>query len=234
MDLCFVIKFPTSALQSEGRLDYSPYVYSLLNWSQICTIVHSQVCFVHLNREEKPYDKSHHVYGDGGVLQSLTGGSLPEPRDPSLKIFKDRHRPTVDVSFQFAIFAEFLAIDIFLCVRPPIDCCSKKNMNNPECKPISIRTNDPFYSKFNKTCVNFQRTEQCACNTQQKAPKNGVTSAIDVSQLYGTNENKIKGTKSAGWGRTVDDIDMWVGIQLEDHMSGAITGPSASTPNNSI
>ncbi|GBO00923.1 hypothetical protein AVEN_174179-1, partial [Araneus ventricosus] len=32
----------------------------------------------------------------------------------------------------------------------------------------------------------------------------------------------------------VEDIDMWVGIQLEDHMSGAITGPSASTPNNCI
>ncbi|GBL74991.1 hypothetical protein AVEN_243793-1 [Araneus ventricosus] len=44
MDLCFVIKRPTSPLQREGRLDYSPYVHSLLHWSQICTIVHSQQC----------------------------------------------------------------------------------------------------------------------------------------------------------------------------------------------
>ncbi|GBL89470.1 hypothetical protein AVEN_182852-1 [Araneus ventricosus] len=62
MDLCFVIKRATPPLQSEGRLDYSPYVYSLLHWNQICTIVHSQVCGVHLNRKEKLYDKSDHVY----------------------------------------------------------------------------------------------------------------------------------------------------------------------------
>ncbi|GBM90639.1 hypothetical protein AVEN_77446-1 [Araneus ventricosus] len=58
------MKCPTSPLQSEGRLDYTPYVYSLLHWSQICTIVHSHVFFIHLNREEKPYDKSDHVYGN--------------------------------------------------------------------------------------------------------------------------------------------------------------------------
>ncbi|GBO24866.1 hypothetical protein AVEN_165931-1 [Araneus ventricosus] len=72
MDLCFVIKRPTPPLQSEGRLDYSPYVYSLLHWSQICTIVHSHVCFIHLNREEKPYDKSDHVYGNTmGMFQEV-------------------------------------------------------------------------------------------------------------------------------------------------------------------
>ncbi|GBM06383.1 hypothetical protein AVEN_266343-1 [Araneus ventricosus] len=72
IDLCFVIKRPTSPLQSEGRLDYSPYVYYLLHWSQICKIVHSQVCFVHLNREEKPYDKSDHVYESNmGLFQEV-------------------------------------------------------------------------------------------------------------------------------------------------------------------
>ncbi|KAF8771498.1 Peroxidase like protein [Argiope bruennichi] len=47
------------------------------------------------------------------------------------------------------------------------DCCSEKNANKPECKPISVRPDDPFYSEFNKTCIDFQRTEQCACNTRQ-------------------------------------------------------------------
>ncbi|GBM38407.1 hypothetical protein AVEN_273353-1 [Araneus ventricosus] len=72
MDLCFVIKRPTSPLQSEGRFDYSPYVYNLLHWSQICTIVHSKVCFIHLNREEKPYDKADHIYRSNmGLFQEV-------------------------------------------------------------------------------------------------------------------------------------------------------------------
>ncbi|KAF8771500.1 Peroxidase like protein [Argiope bruennichi] len=105
--------------------------------------------------------------GHGDFRKSVTGEPLPEPRDLSLEIFKDHHRPTVNVTFQFATFAEFLAIDILLSVSPSTDCCSEKNANKPECKPISVRPDDPFYSEFNKTCIDFQRTEQCACNTRQ-------------------------------------------------------------------
>ncbi|GBL98180.1 hypothetical protein AVEN_268269-1 [Araneus ventricosus] len=61
MDLCFVIKRPTSPLQSEGRLDYSPYVYSLLHWVRYVQLSIARSA-VHLNREKKPYDKSDHVY----------------------------------------------------------------------------------------------------------------------------------------------------------------------------
>ncbi|CAL1288900.1 unnamed protein product, partial [Larinioides sclopetarius] len=83
----------------------------------------------------------------------------------------------------------------FLRFTPPyyeaLDCCSEENVNKPECKPISIRSDDPFYSQFNKICINFKRDEQCSCNNSKKrTQKNGVTSVIDLSHLYSVSADK--------------------------------------------
>ncbi|XP_055951598.1 peroxidase-like [Argiope bruennichi] len=162
------------------------------------------------------------IISHGDFRKSVTGEPLPEPRDLSLEIFKDHHRPTVNVTFQFATFAEFLAIDILLSVSPSTDCCSEKNANKPECKPISVRPDDPFYSEFNKTCIDFQRTEQCACNTQQRAQKNGVTSAIDISQVYSPSEKRSKEL------RTLDGTGQ---LKHNDSSVGCLL-PSGKGPND--
>ncbi|KAF8771497.1 Chorion peroxidase like protein [Argiope bruennichi] len=128
--------------------------------------------------------------GFGGFRKSVKGGPLPEPRNISLKIFKDRSRPADKVSFQFVTFGLLVALDLVSSGHPPTDCCSKENANKPECKPISIRPDDKFYSQFNKTCMDFQRTYQCDCQTTHRAQKNGVTSAIDLSSLYSVSEDK--------------------------------------------
>ncbi|XP_055952872.1 peroxidase-like [Argiope bruennichi] len=128
--------------------------------------------------------------GFGGFRKSVRGGPLPEPRDISLKIFKDRSIPADKVSFQFVTFGLLVALDLVSSGHPPTDCCSKENANKPECKPISIRPDDKFYSQFNKTCMDFQRTYQCDCQTTHRAQKNGVTSAIDLSSLYSVSEDK--------------------------------------------
>ncbi|GBM19212.1 Chorion peroxidase [Araneus ventricosus] len=95
-----------------------------------------------------------------------------------------------------------------------LDCCSGENVNKPECKPISIRSDDPFYSQFSKTCINFARTEQCSCNTTNRAQKNGATSAIDLSHLYSVSEDKAKEIRALDGTGKLKSNDTSVGCLL--------------------
>ncbi|CAL1288901.1 unnamed protein product [Larinioides sclopetarius] len=88
-----------------------------------------------------------------------------------------------------------------------MDCCSEKNAKKPNCKPISIRSDDPFYSQFNKTCINFRRTVQCSCNTPNRAQTNGATAFFDDSQLYGVKEEDVRNARTLdGTGQLKHDI----------------------------
>ncbi|GBM95057.1 Chorion peroxidase [Araneus ventricosus] len=130
--------------------------------------------------------------GFGGFRKSVSGSPLPEPRDISLKIFKDRHKPEVNLSFQFLSFGQLIAHDVSRAVQPQTDCCSPVNAGKKECAPISVRPDDPFYSQFNKTCIDFQRSELCTLGPiENREQKNGATAAIDASYIYGVNENKV-------------------------------------------
>ncbi|GBM19206.1 hypothetical protein AVEN_142461-1 [Araneus ventricosus] len=68
----------------------------------------------------------------GGFRKSVKEGPLPEPRDISLKIFKDRHRPTIKVSFQFATFGQFIAFDVVHSVKPSLSETSRADVDESD------------------------------------------------------------------------------------------------------
>ncbi|XP_055953182.1 peroxidasin-like isoform X2 [Argiope bruennichi] len=131
--------------------------------------------------------------GFGSIRMSTKGGLLPEPRDLTLNIFKNLHRPTRKVSFMFTIFGQTVVHDVTLSfpADAPSPCCAPENKDAPACLPISVPSYDPFYSRFNVTCLEMIRTLPCStCNTGKHQQSNGVTAALDSSLVYGADDEK--------------------------------------------
>ncbi|KAF8771502.1 Peroxidase like protein [Argiope bruennichi] len=83
-----------------------------------------------------------------------------------------------------------------------ISCCSEENADNPLCIPIKLKPDDPFYSKFNKTCINLQRTLECSCKSSRRAQPNEASAHLDESQLYGNSkEGAMKARALDGTGQ---------------------------------
>ncbi|XP_055952635.1 peroxidase-like [Argiope bruennichi] len=132
--------------------------------------------------------------GFGNPRRSVNGAPLPQPRELTLTIFQDRHRPTEDVSFMFTIYGQTVAHDISLSEfedpAVPGRCCTQENANDPACMNIAVSPNDPFYSQFGVTCLDFFRTVTCrACNTNKRQQDTGQTAPMDASIVYGASDN---------------------------------------------
>ncbi|GBM20615.1 Chorion peroxidase [Araneus ventricosus] len=70
-------------------------------------------------------------------------------------------------------------------------CCAPENKGAPACMPIPVPLYDPFYSKFNVTCLEFNRTLACtSCNDTNRQQSNGATAALDASIVYGSDDEK--------------------------------------------
>ncbi|KAL3886206.1 hypothetical protein ACJMK2_026215 [Sinanodonta woodiana] len=98
-----------------------------------------------------------------------------------------------DLSHMSMEFGQFLSHDIQRNALSTgyqgsnIDCC-QPNRGDP-CFPIEIPSDDPYYSQFNRTCMNFVRalpTPNLDCTMGQRQQLNQNTHYIDGSQIYGS------------------------------------------------
>ncbi|CAL1288912.1 unnamed protein product [Larinioides sclopetarius] len=148
--------------------------------------------------------------GFDSFRQSKTGKPLPEPRDLILNIFTNVHRPTSKVSFMFTVYGQTIAHDISRADvhNISVPCCTPEFNDHPSCAAISVRPNDPFFSKFNQTCLFMHRTQSCAvCNATRKQQVNAVTSALDASMVYDTDDNRAMGLRTKdGTGKLISNI----------------------------
>ncbi|GFT01609.1 peroxidase [Nephila pilipes] len=125
--------------------------------------------------------------GYGEVRKSMRGNSLPEPRQLTLNIFTDAHRPTPKTSFMLTIFGQGVAHDLgdVVLLNANVDCCASGSENNPACLPILFRPNDPDFSRYNVTCIQFHTSKNCnLCNTANREQISDVTSVLDASIVY--------------------------------------------------
>lgn len=59
-------------------------------------------------------------------------------------------------SFYFLLIKTFIPID-----EESVLCCPPASEIHPRCKTIFVSRDDPFYSHFNVTCINFVRSISC-------------------------------------------------------------------------
>ena len=82
-----------------------------------------------------------------------------------------------------------------------IRCCSEdaKMLENPEeflhpdCVPIDIPANDPFYKQFDTTCMEFVRSSPAPrqdCSLGPRDQINQITGYMDASNIYGSTKDE--------------------------------------------
>lgn len=136
-------------------------------------------------------------YADGislprGILKNGTS-LLPPARQVSLNIYRACYETDSNFTVMLAVFGQFLDHDITATSLTSslegesIDCCAPpSNSTHPECFPVKILPDDPYYSKYNLTCMNFVRSAPAP--TGHFGPRqqlNQATSFIDGSVVYG-------------------------------------------------
>ncbi|XP_048775241.2 uncharacterized protein LOC125679824 [Ostrea edulis] len=154
------------------------------------------------------------AYDDGFGLPRRRGrfGRLPEPREIRLVIHersRQRHELKRFTHFLMA-FGQMLSHDILENVvsetpdGDDLDCCGI-HRGDPNCiMPLKIRRNDPFFSQFGKTCLNFSRSEPSPdlnCNFEVRQTITEYTQYIDGSSFYGSDMESYPGLREFSGGR---------------------------------
>ncbi|RWS11097.1 Peroxidase-like protein, partial [Dinothrombium tinctorium] len=140
------------------------------------------------------------AYADGlsAPRVSETGGPLPNPRIISAIIHRDLNYPATYTHLTMQ-YGQFFAHDIAFTPSSRtrdgkmIQCCPPKPNNHPQCYPILVPHDDPFYGEWEENCLNFVRTAMCSqCRLGPREQMNQITSFIDGSQVYGSMENETR------------------------------------------
>lgn len=77
-----------------------------------------------------------------------------------------------------------------------VSCCDAV-VSHPECFPVKISKEDPYYSFRNITCMNFVRSAPAPnCCLGPREQMNQVSAFIDGSVVYGSNLNFAKSLRT--------------------------------------
>lgn len=124
-------------------------------------------------------------------LTGVNGNLLPNARVISNEYCADRGIFDPNVTAYFPLTGMVLGPDLSTVSLPrtnrgPFPCCVLKEPVPTACNPISIPSNDPFYSQYGETCLNIHRSFQCnQCTNETREQNNPGTSYLDVTPFYG-------------------------------------------------
>jgi peroxidase len=147
-------------------------------------------------------------YGDGiwTPKAAKSGESLPSARLVSINIVPDINNPSELDTHNVMQWGQFVDHDI---THTPlfrlgnknssgIQCCTEDGSDpveqivfHPQCLPIGIPANDPFFRQHGQRCMNFVRSlpgPQASCTFGYAEQQNQITHLHDSSQVYGNDE----------------------------------------------
>ncbi|XP_070397551.1 chorion peroxidase-like [Dermacentor albipictus] len=150
------------------------------------------------------------AYADGVSSPRVSvksGRALPSARLLSYTAHPERTAYDRRWSEMIVHFAQFVAHDISAALvidaegpeffrnlgRDTYNCCDAKSRLDPECFPIDVPAEDPFYGRYNVRCMNFRRSAPCLrCRLGHRDQVNYVTSYIDGSPVYAVSESQTR------------------------------------------
>lgn len=109
-----------------------------------------------------------------------------------------------------AVFGQFLDHDLTATALnqgfngAPIECCNidPKLPLHPECFPVPIGKEDPFYIDFNVTCMNFVRSVPTPNGRfGRREQMNQATAYLDGSVVYGNTDDKTRSLRTLQGGK---------------------------------
>ncbi|GFY37908.1 chorion peroxidase [Trichonephila inaurata madagascariensis] len=169
-------------------------------------------------------------YADGTAEKrvAVSGNPLPSPRRISLELHSHLDNPTDYVTHMFMAWGQFLDHDISLSPlsrvnNELIECCPVSDEDPPQCDPILIARDDPFYNAFGIDCLSNVRSTMCStCSLGPRQQTNQVTSYIDASHIYGLSRNESMALRSNDGTGT---------MRFVTHPQGGELPPGSSIPN---
>ncbi|RWS24268.1 chorion peroxidase-like protein, partial [Leptotrombidium deliense] len=137
--------------------------------------------------------------------RSVTGNLLPSPRLISTNIHYDISNPHIRYALITMQWGQFLDHDLtFTPMNMGVDdsildcrACDAQKKVHPECWPIGIPKNDPFFPSVNLTtgkrqCLHFVRSLNAQTKLGPREQMNQLTSYIDASNIYGSDACEAK------------------------------------------
>ena len=137
--------------------------------------------------------------------RSVTGQPLPSPRLISERVVDSISRELSGFTLSVMQWGQFIDHDFnhALIFQLPdggaIQCCQNDGQTlpttplHPQCIPIEIPANDPFYSQFGQRCMSLVRSlpaPEPDCIARPATPINELTAFLDASMLYGSQEEE--------------------------------------------
>ncbi|KAF8790333.1 uncharacterized protein LOC129959954 isoform X2 [Argiope bruennichi] len=141
------------------------------------------------------------MYADDMSSPKVTGRlgtPLPSGRIISTQVHYDVQAPHVRYSLMVMQWGQFLDHDITFTPMnaangKPLDCsdCHSATTVHPECLPITVPPDDPFYPAINRTtgrptCISFVRSLAGQLTLGRREQLNQVTAFVDASNVYGS------------------------------------------------
>jgi len=133
-----------------------------------------------------------------------TGQDLPGARTVTAA-FPETDNPEGRIASMMMQFGQILDHDISNTLFPEKRCCVLAE--RPECFNIIIPSNDQTYQQrhnFSNTCIDFSRSSP-ACGITNREQVNQVTSFLDASMLYGSDENVAKILRAHTGGKLLEN-----------------------------
>jgi len=133
-------------------------------------------------------------YSDGiqAPRAAASGKLLPSARLVSTQATSALDAPHKQYSHMSMQWGQFLDHDItqtptFAFGYTNVPCCTLSSFFT--CFPIDVPSDDPFFSQFGVSCLDFQRSAPTTprdCNFGNREQMNSITAYIDASQIYGS------------------------------------------------
>ena len=135
-------------------------------------------------------DNSSSPFTGSSSTYSRQATSLPLARLVSLTFHPDSDLPSQAVTHMVTQWGQFLDHDITLTPENEVhDCCH--DPDQPECFPLTLPADDPFYSSLStaQTCLEFTRSAAfCEEPGTTREQMNAITAFVDASNVYGSDE----------------------------------------------
>ncbi|XP_037298832.1 peroxidasin [Manduca sexta] len=134
------------------------------------------------------------VYGDGisSPRTGVNGAPLPSARDVSVTVHRPSYAHDSSFTVMLAVWGQFLDHDITATAlskgqnSSALSCCDPEQPPHPECFPVLLDVEDPFYQDYNLTCMEFVRSAPApTCHFGPREQMNQATAFVDGSTVYG-------------------------------------------------
>ncbi|XP_037084821.1 peroxidase-like [Pollicipes pollicipes] len=143
--------------------------------------------------------------------RSVTGRPLPSPRLISERVVETISSELNGFTLSVMQWGQFVdhdfnhALVFNLGAAGSIECCEDDGRTlpttplHPQCIPIPIPVDDPFYSRFGQRCMSLVRSlpaPSLDCIARPSTPINELTSHLDASNLYGSEQEEQDGLRT--------------------------------------